>query len=95
MAVTPIRDRTTDTGRGKSVSKCPRTRGHIDMGHRPEVPVGDVPYLPIGGRPSGPTDCRGRAISALSNPEFEPAQAVHFDALMPVSITPAKNVARP
>ena len=26
--------------RGKSVSKCPRTRGHIDMGHRTEVPVG-------------------------------------------------------
>ena len=41
MAVTPIRDR-TDTGRGKSVSKCPRTRGHIDMGHRPEVPVKDA-----------------------------------------------------
>ena len=42
VAVTPIRDRTTDTGRGKSVSKCPRTRGHIDMGHRPEVPVEDA-----------------------------------------------------
>ena len=28
-------------GRGKSVSKCSRTRGHIRIGHRPEVPMGN------------------------------------------------------
>jgi hypothetical protein len=33
--------RNDGNGRGKIVSKCPRTRGHIDMGHRPEVPLED------------------------------------------------------
>ena len=35
-------------GRGNGVATYPRTCRHIDVGYRPEVPVKDVPYLPIG-----------------------------------------------
>jgi hypothetical protein len=66
VAVTPSRDTTTDTGRGKSISKCLRKRRHIDIGHRPEVPSCGAPSAGSAAGDEGHDDVRRVTVEVLS-----------------------------